>query len=248
VSTVPAQQPILIVDDDEPTQRLLQAVMHRSGFRSEVAANGREAIALLQTRSYGAVVLDMMMPAVGGRDVIEYMLGHAIDVPVIVCSAAGPAALTGFPPLVKAVLRKPFDVDQLVTAVREASGRATFPSRVLIIEDDPRARFLLRSLLEPATVIEAEDGNDGLDLIRRSRADVVFLDLILPGRPGEELLLDIAASEDLRHIPVIVVTARLFGDADRQRLLDHAAAVMFKGELSRASVRAALDEARRWRR
>ena len=110
--------PILIVDDDEPTQSLLRAVLRRCGYASEVASNGREAMAMLQAKRYAAVILDMMMPEVGGHDVIAFLGTTSNPLPVIVCSAAGPAALAGFDAtVVKAVVRKPFDVDQLVAVV-----------------------------------------------------------------------------------------------------------------------------------
>ena len=80
--------PILVVDDDEPTQKLLQAVLRRSGFQSEVASNGAEAIKLLESRAYSAVILDVMMPSVSGRQVVDFMGTKSEPVPVIVCSAA----------------------------------------------------------------------------------------------------------------------------------------------------------------
>ena len=110
--------PVLIVDDDEPTQNLLSAVLRRSGYTTEVAANGKHAIERLQTTAYAAVVLDIMMPEVGGTAVVEFLATAPRPVPVIVCSAAGPSALSGFDPaVVKAMVRKPFDVDQFVAAV-----------------------------------------------------------------------------------------------------------------------------------
>lgn len=115
--------PILIVDDDEPTQKLLQAVLRRSGFESETTANGRSAIALLQEKNYAAVILDIMMPEVSGHEVIDFLVADGRGVPVIVCSAAGPKALGDLnAEVVKAVVRKPFDVEQFVLAVRASIG------------------------------------------------------------------------------------------------------------------------------
>ena len=111
--------PILIVEDDEPTQKLLQAVLRRYGYASEVASNGQEGIDRLREREYAVVVLDIMMPSVGGRGVVDYLSTAERKVPVIVCSAAGPKALTGFDPeIVKGVVRKPFDVDEFIAAIR----------------------------------------------------------------------------------------------------------------------------------
>jgi CheY-like chemotaxis protein len=118
--------PILIVEDDEPTQNLLRAVLRKCGHASEVASNGREAIAVLQEKQYAAVILDIMMPEVGGREVADYLGRTPESPPVIICSAAtGPAALSGFnPQVVKAIVRKPFDIDQLIAAVTAVTDAA----------------------------------------------------------------------------------------------------------------------------
>jgi two-component system phosphate regulon response regulator PhoB len=112
---------MLIVEDDEPTRNLLRTVLRRCGYASEVASNGGEAIALLQAKQYSALLLDMMMPQVSGHEVVAFLSSASRRVPVIICSAAGPAALTGFDPtVVKAIVRKPFDIDQLIAAVTAA--------------------------------------------------------------------------------------------------------------------------------
>jgi CheY-like chemotaxis protein len=109
---------VLIVEDDEPTQNLLRAVLARCGYATAVASNGAEAIARLQATRYAAVLLDIMMPQVSGHAVVAFLGTTPNPVPVIICSAAGPAALTGFDPaVVKAIVRKPFDIDQLIATV-----------------------------------------------------------------------------------------------------------------------------------
>ncbi|HYC92308.1 MAG TPA: response regulator [Thermoanaerobaculia bacterium] len=119
MSTPENAVPILIVEDDEPTQKLLQAVLRRFGYASEVASNGQEGIDRLRDGTYSVVVLDIMMPHVGGRVVVDFLAENGRKVPVIVCSAAGPSALSGFDPeVVKGVVRKPFDVDEFIAAIR----------------------------------------------------------------------------------------------------------------------------------
>jgi CheY-like chemotaxis protein len=109
---------VLIVEDDEPTRKLLDAVLTRGGFSTAFAPNGREAMRLLRTNDYAVVVLDIMMPEVGGREVIEFITTESIPVPVVVCSAAGPRVLTGFDTnVVKGIIRKPFDIEQFMAMV-----------------------------------------------------------------------------------------------------------------------------------
>jgi DNA-binding response OmpR family regulator len=113
-----AAETILIVEDDEPTQRLLQTVLRRVGFASDTAANGAEAIEMLRGKEYATVVLDIMMPVVSGMDVIAFLRDGKKTTPVVVCSAAGPKALAELDTtMVRAVLRKPFDIDEFIATI-----------------------------------------------------------------------------------------------------------------------------------
>jgi DNA-binding NtrC family response regulator len=112
---------VLIVDDDEPTQTLLQALMRRSGVPSMVAPNGGAAIEILDARDdIGCMILDLMMPAVDGDAVIDHVTRNRYPVPVIICTAAGSSAIPAFnPDVVRAIVRKPFDIDQLMRTVSD---------------------------------------------------------------------------------------------------------------------------------
>jgi CheY-like chemotaxis protein len=113
---------VLIVDDDEPTQKLLQAVMRRVGFDSVVAPNGSVAIELLDAdeQSFACIILDLMMPSVDGAAVVDHLAATRRNVPVIVCTAVGPRHTPDFDTtIVRAVVRKPFDVEHLTNAVMQ---------------------------------------------------------------------------------------------------------------------------------
>lgn len=114
---------ILIVDDDEPTRVLLQALMRRSGLESVVAQNGAAGIEALASRKFDLVLLDLMMPAVDGRGVIAYLSDQKMQIPVTVCTAAGPKSLDGLNAgVVKAVMRKPFDIAELAETIESLVG------------------------------------------------------------------------------------------------------------------------------
>ena len=115
---------ILIVEDDPATQMLLETLAQRYGYGSETAANGQEAIDLLGRREFDAVILDLMMPEVGGAEVIDYLAGHGRGEPVVVCTAAGPARTSDFDErVVRAVVRKPFDIEALMEIVGDLIGK-----------------------------------------------------------------------------------------------------------------------------
>ena len=110
----------LIVEDDEATQKLLETLLKRSGLATTIASNGMAAIELLSAVVYDVVILDLMMPHVAGEDVIAFLAGREPRPPVIVCTAAGPKATADLDRrVVKGLVRKPFDIQELAQLVEE---------------------------------------------------------------------------------------------------------------------------------
>jgi DNA-binding response OmpR family regulator len=79
---------------------------------------------------------------------------------------------------------------------------------VLCIEDEPETISLVKLILERKgfRVIGALDGLEGLDLARQVDPDLVLLDLLIPGIDGWEVNRRMKADEQLRDVPVIVLT------------------------------------------
>lgn len=114
---------ILIVEDDAPTQMLLETLVRRDGYESVTAADGKAAIDLLGSRNFAVVILDLMMPEVGGGDVIDFVARQEKRVPIIVCTAAGKARTEQLDPgVVHAVVRKPFDIEELMATINRLAG------------------------------------------------------------------------------------------------------------------------------
>lgn len=111
---------VLVVDDDVPVRGLVRAVLQREPFEVEEAQSGHEAIARLQEKRYDVVVLDIMMGDGSGHEVLEAVAHQRPNVKcVVVISATSAANLDKVPSLnVHAKLRKPFDINDLLEAVR----------------------------------------------------------------------------------------------------------------------------------
>jgi signal transduction histidine kinase/CheY-like chemotaxis protein len=105
--------------------------------------------------------------------------------------------------------------------------------KVLIVDDNEVSRYLLRGLLADThfEVIEAASGEEGLRLAARERPQAIFLDLNMPGLDGFEVLTALRAELATRHIPVIIHTAKVLEERERQRLAG--AAVLSKEAPSR---------------
>jgi CheY-like chemotaxis protein len=90
-----------------------------------------------------------------------------------------------------------------------AAEKNTTQPQILCIEDEAGMLDLLRLILESAgyTFLGAEDGLQGLEMMRREKPDLVLLDLMLPDVDGAEVLLRKKDDPSIRDIPVIAVTA-----------------------------------------
>ena len=82
--------------------------------------------------------------------------------------------------------------------------------RILIVDDDPDAREFLGTVLTDAnaTIIEAEDGDEALEIARREHPDLVTLDISMPGKSGAHVFEEMRQDPDLHEIPVCIVSGQ----------------------------------------
>lgn len=87
------------------------------------------------------------------------------------------------------------------------------PKTVLVVDDEPDIRRMLEIALKTQgyTVLLAQDGQEGLDTLKRSRPDLAILDVKMPRMNGFELLVEMRKAETLKDIPVIMLTSLTAG-------------------------------------
>lgn len=80
---------------------------------------------------------------------------------------------------------------------------------VLVCDDQPVLRDLVRAALAESEyeIVEAQDGNESLELAQRLRPDLIVLDMVMPGRSGIDVLAAIRRDPRLARTPVIMCTA-----------------------------------------
>lgn len=102
--------------------------------------------------------------------------------------------------------------------------------RVLIVDDEASLRALVRVNLEVdgLNVSEAVDGVEAMNMLKESKPDLILLDIMMPGKDGIEVLEELAADEDLRVIPVILLTAK-----GEQEDLERGAALGARGHITK---------------
>lgn len=113
---------ILIVDDELNMRLVLSAMLKKEGFDVSAAANGREALQILQSIKVAVVITDLKMPDIDGMGLLTRVAERYPEIPVIMITAHGTIA-TAVEALKKGAfdyITKPFDLDDLKNIVSKA--------------------------------------------------------------------------------------------------------------------------------
>ena len=97
---------------------------------------------------------------------------------------------------------------------------------VLVVDDEPNVRDYLAQILLDAgfKVVKAGDGNEAMEIIRKSPPDFISLDLVMPRKSGHKLLYELRKDRKLSQIPVVIVTAHAqdeMGEGDLKDIMDN---------------------------
>jgi signal transduction histidine kinase/DNA-binding response OmpR family regulator len=212
--------PVLFVEDHAETLLIYEKYLSGSRFGMLAARSTREARETIKATRPRAIVLDILL---SGEDAWELLAelkrrDDTRSIPVLVLSTVEDqrkAIALG----ADAYRRKPVERSQLLRSLtRLICPNAT--RRILVIDDDEIARYVLRQSLfsSPHEVLEASDGVEGLRMAEEEAPDLVFLDLSMPDVDGFEVFQRLMDRVTTREIPVVIVTSHRLDAAQRERL------------------------------
>jgi CheY-like chemotaxis protein len=102
---------------------------------------------------------------------------------------------------------------------------------VLIVDDQPENVQLMADVLSTNgyDTLSANSGAQALDVLSRARPQAILLDMLMPGMDGFEVIRRIRENPQTARLPIMVITAMLVSDEDRQRLEKEAQSIFQKG-------------------
>jgi len=227
---------VLIADDDADVREVLVEVFRDAGFDVLEASNGLEALLYVKRDRPDAVVLDLMMPRLGGVEALKRIHAFNPGIRVLVVTGAIDPELHRQATLAGAagVFSKPVSSGILVAAL---TGPAPAPppqpaapetpppppagaptGRVLVVDDNPEVRAMLEDVLTSLGYVTrtAADGATAVRAVLTEAPDVVLLDVYMPGLSGVGALPTIVALAP--HAKVIMISGAANEDVLKRSL------------------------------
>jgi PAS domain S-box-containing protein len=225
---------VLVIEDEPHAGELLARTLERGGFHPVVAATGEEGLELARRVRPAVITLDVMMKGLDGWAVLESLKKDPdlADTPVVMVTMLEDRDL-GYALGAAEYLTKPVDRDQLIEVIERLAADSSGP--ILVVDDDPEARSMIRRQLDGTgrAVMEAGDGSEALTRARERRPAAVILDLMMPVMDGFEFIRDFRADPAFESTPIVVVTAKTLDAAEREALRSQVATVLQKGDYTR---------------
>ena len=223
---------VLVVDDDPAVHDLLTAALAKENYRLLHARDGAEALEILRKTPPDIVTLDVMMPKVDGWSVLGVMKSDpALDhIPVIMVTIVDDRNL-GYSLGASEFMTKPIDRSRLLSLVRRFAGHEA-QARVLIVDDDPEVRDIVRTTLESSGLktFQAVNGRAAIEWLKsHPPPSLILLDLMMPEMDGLEFLNRIQHQDELVDVPIVVLTAKELTEQERTFLAERTLLILSKG-------------------
>ncbi|MDQ0469315.1 response regulator [Labrys wisconsinensis] len=203
---------VLVADDAGLWRRFVREAVLAYGGTTTVheAATGLQALDCLSNNRVDVAFVDLAMPEINGAEVVERLHGArrmpffaVISVTSDAEQIARMRRLAAYDYLVK-----PFDTEA-VRRVLATHERVTQTTRVLLVDDSGTTLSIIRRLLDRSIfrldIAEARDGVSAFELYARRTADIVFIDLNMPGLDGAQTLRIFRAYNP--HVHVVLMSA-----------------------------------------
>ncbi|MBD2532466.1 response regulator [Nostoc flagelliforme FACHB-838] len=245
ISLETTRLPILAVEDHPETLFIYENHLQQSTYQLIATRTLAEARQVLQQVRPAAIMLDIMLEGQNGWTFLRELKADEMTctIPIVVITIidnekqALALGANGF-------LIKPVDRLQLLIKLNTLINQNK-PQKILLIDDDPAYRYLMKQLLvnTPLSILEAANGQEGLALAQSEQPTAIVLDLEMPEISGFDVLKQLRHNSVTSSIPVIIhSSAQLDAEADRW-LAKQSIAILPKETGSQATANAQLQDA-----
>ncbi|GAA4752284.1 HAMP domain-containing protein [Flavisolibacter ginsenosidimutans] len=240
---------LLIVEDNELDSSQIAKIMENGGeIDIKIASSGKEALDLISVNEYDCIIVDFMLPDIGGLEFVTEInkVKKLQMTPVLIYSAKDftPKERTQLKQYANRILLK--DVNSLELLLEEVvlhlhiNHKDLKPEKqmiidnlrsredvltgknILVVDDDVRNLFALTTAFERYDIntITAESGQEAINILAEdNRIDMVLMDIMMPEMDGYETTQKIRREHKNSSLPIIAVTAKAM-KGDREKCIE----------------------------
>lgn len=237
--------PILAVEDHPDTLFIYEKHLQESIYQLIATRTLAQARQVLQQVQPMAIMLDIMLEGQNGWTFLRELKEDETtrNIPVIVITIIDneqqALALGADSFLIKPVDRLPL-LNKLNTLINQNKQQ-----KILLIDDDPAYRYLMKQLLvnTQLSILEAANGREGLDLAQREQPTAIVLDLEMPEMNGFDVLQQLNHDCATASIPVIIYSSAQLNIEVQSQLAQQSIAILSKETSSQTAAIAQLQDA-----
>ena len=226
----PSRLPVLVIEDNEETFFTYEKYFQGSNYQLIQARSLQEAQLALEMFKPVAVISDILLKEQNTWNLISEMKQNEAtrDIPLLVITVINndkKALELG----ADAFFVKPIERLLLLDSFNKLINKKR-QQKILIIDDDQVSRYLLKQLLAYTnfTILEAENGREGIRLAGEENPDCIFLDLAMPHMNGFEVIELLKSDRATSNIPVIINTSKVLEEEEKRDLARRTVAILSK--------------------
>ena len=221
---------IVCVDDDLNVQRLYRQYLDDREFELIPLYGHEDIVGKIMESAPDMIILDIMLPVRDGWDILTELKSHPKikTIPVVMVSVLSEKNLA-FKMKADEYLIKPVTQEELLETIMRTVSRKDGLD-ILVADDDEHfsnliGQFLAEEFLPYRLAI---DGEEAIKQMLVKKPSILILDIMLPKKDGISVLEEIKKREELKGIPVIVVTAKDLDTKEKKKILSSANLIIQK--------------------
>lgn len=232
-------QTILVIDDDPHVVDMVRRILTREGYDVQAAADSVEGLAKARESHPDCIILDIVLPGKDGFQILAELKSDPAtqEIPVIMMSMQNMHD-KGYRLGAVDYLTKPVDRARLIASLDKHCPHGVSKT-VMIVEDDHLTRTTIEKSANAAgwKVHTAQNGVEALLILKTEGfPSIIVLDLVMEKMDGFTFLEHLRLLDEMRHVPVIVVSSKDITEEDRDRMNGRVVELVQKGDFSLGSL------------
>lgn len=220
---------ILLVEDDSMVAEIYMRKFSSAGFEVDNAKTGKEVLQMVKSAQYDLVLLDMVLPEMGGLEVLKELRNNPeydpglkvvifsnlsqmeVQTEVLENGADGFISKSQYTPSDLVI-----EVKRLISVFQEQKKNSMRQEisqenkkKILFIEDEEIFLEMFGKKLEDSgfEVTYAKNGSWGVEEAFKKEFDLIITDIMMPAMRGDEIIRELRGNEKTKHVPIIVLSA-----------------------------------------